>query len=294
VHSADSTGNFDNADIWNTNGGDTQFNVYVAPGALPGGSFLNSGNGSGVSLNIPLPPGVYTFSLFGEPGVVRPFFAINIFFNGVSANPGISALVPVDGSSFTPNAGANTISLTFDPFNVFFVPGANTVIFNDGSTAVTLTAFSWFQPSAVSINRVQGFNESPGGSADFVGEITLTVVALATPVNIDIKPGSFPNSINLNSAGVVPVAILSSLTFDATQVDPTTVTLAGARVRLIGKGDRYSCAVEDVNADGLPDLVCHVVTAQFIIEPGDSVAVLEAETFGGVTIRGEDSIQIVP
>jgi len=30
-----------------------------------------------------------------------------------------------------------------------------------------------------------------------------------------------------------------------------------------------------------------------MIEPGASVAVLEAETFGGIRIRGEDSIQIV-
>jgi hypothetical protein len=35
-------------------------------------------------------------------------------------------------------------------------------------------------------------------------------------------------------------------------------------------------------------------TAQFLIEPGDSIAVLEAETFGGQAIRGQDSIRIVP
>ncbi len=34
------------------------------------------------------------------------------------------------------------------------------------------------------------------------------------------------NSINLNSAGAVPVAILRSETFDATKVDPDTVRLA--------------------------------------------------------------------
>jgi hypothetical protein len=113
-------------------------------------------------------------------------------------------------------------------------------------------------------------------------------------VAIDIKPGSFPNSINLSSAGVIPVAILSSTTFDATQVNPASVTLAGATVKLIGKGDKYSCGREDVNGDGLIDLVCHVITGQFLIEPGDSVAVLEAETFSGTAIRGEDSIQIVP
>ncbi|OLD38283.1 MAG: hypothetical protein AUI57_07565 [Candidatus Rokubacteria bacterium 13_1_40CM_2_68_8] len=112
-------------------------------------------------------------------------------------------------------------------------------------------------------------------------------------VSIDIKPGSHPNSINLGSAGVIPVAILGSATFDATQVNPATVRLAGASVKLIGHGDKYSCSTEDVNGDGFVDLVCHVVTAQFI-EPGDSLAVLEAQTFDGQAIRGEDSIRIVP
>src|SRR3989338_11093360 len=114
------------------------------------------------------------------------------------------------------------------------------------------------------------------------------------PMTIDIKPGSFPNSINLSSAGVVPVAILGSSTFDATTVDPATVALAGASVKLIGKGTKYSCSTEDVNADGFVDLVCHVMTAQFMIEPGDSVAVLEAQTFDGLAIRGQDSIRVVP
>ncbi len=35
-------------------------------------------------------------------------------------------------------------------------------------------------------------------------------------VEIDIKPGSYPNSINLGNNGVIPVAILSSWEFDAT------------------------------------------------------------------------------
>ncbi len=115
-----------------------------------------------------------------------------------------------------------------------------------------------------------------------------------TPVAIEIKPGSSPPAINLSSAGVVPVAILSSPTFDATQVDPATVTLAGASVSLIGHGDKFSCSAEDVNGDGLLDLVCHVTTAQMFIQPGNSVVVLEAKTFSGQAIRGQESIQIVP
>jgi len=42
-------------------------------------------------------------------------------------------------------------------------------------------------------------------------------------VEIDIKPGSYPNSINLDSGRVVPVAILTTPDFDASIVDPGTV-----------------------------------------------------------------------
>ena len=134
--------------------------------------------------------------------------------------------------------------------------------------------------------------DGPLARGDFimpVGPLTLTVI-------IDIKPGSFPNSINLSSAGVIPVAILSSDTFDATtEVNPDTLALAGAAVKMVGKSGKFLChGDEDVNTDGLLDLVCQFETAQFMIEPGDSVAVLEGETTEGTSIRGEDSIRIVP
>jgi len=150
---------------------------------------------------------------------------------------------------------------------------------------VNLSSLAPFCSSSCSAST--SFPSSGGG-----GDIVIALPVLT--VSIDIKPGSFPNSINLRSAGAVPVAILSSSTFDATQVNPETVTLAGAKVKLIGKGERYSCSPEDVNGDGLMDLMCHVITADFLIEPGDSIAVLEADTFDGKHVRGEDSIQIVP
>ncbi len=113
-------------------------------------------------------------------------------------------------------------------------------------------------------------------------------------IQIDIKPGSDPNSINLGSAGVIPVAILSTQSFDATTVDPQTITLSGASVKLAGKSAKYLAHKEDVNGDGLTDLVCQVYTAQFFIEAGSSIAVLEGTTYDGTSIHGEDIVQIVP
>ena len=114
-----------------------------------------------------------------------------------------------------------------------------------------------------------------------------------TKVGIDIKPGEYPNSINLGSHGVVPVAILSSPSFDATQVDPLTITLAGAHVALRGKGTPM-VSQQDVNDDGLLDLVVHVETEALELSPEDTEALLLGQTYGGLHIVGSDSVRIVP
>lgn len=114
------------------------------------------------------------------------------------------------------------------------------------------------------------------------------------PVQIDVKPGNDTNVINLSSAGVIPVAILSSAVVDATLLDPASILLAGASVRMVGKSGRFLCREQDVNKDGLTDLVCDIETAQFLIQTGASAAVLEAMLSDGRRIRGEDTVTIVP
>ena len=111
-------------------------------------------------------------------------------------------------------------------------------------------------------------------------------------VDIDIKPGSDPNSINLGSRGNVPVAIFSTADFDATTVDPLTVTLAGAEVKLKGKGTPMSSA-KDVDGDGLLDLIVHVDTTALALTGTETVAILRGVTFDGIKIRGEDTVRIV-
>jgi hypothetical protein len=49
-----------------------------------------------------------------------------------------------------------------------------------------------------------------------------------TEVDVDVKPGSDVNPIKLSSKGVIPVAILTTDTFDATTVDPSTVCFGAA------------------------------------------------------------------
>lgn len=130
---------------------------------------------------------------------------------------------------------------------------------------------------------------------NFVVDMGAYEYAIVVQVQIDIKPGSYPNAINLGSNGVVPVAILSSADFDAASVDAQTVTLAGASVAVRGKGSKELAAFEDIDGDGRLDLVVHVVTENLL--PGlfqDGFAVLEGRTFGGNAIRGQDEIVVVP
>jgi len=105
-------------------------------------------------------------------------------------------------------------------------------------------------------------------------------------VTIDIKPGSYPNSINLGSMGVVPVALLTTDDFDATAVDPVTVLFAGA--------SPLRWTTEDVDGDGDLDLLFHFETQQLDLVESSTEATLTGTTFGGQAIQGTDTVNIVP
>lgn len=150
--------------------------------------------------------------------------------------------------------------------------------------------------------RALAFNEAPTSTADEAPEGGYRPVSLyaAPPVHvdalIDIKPGSYPNAVNLGSHGRIPVAILSSIAFDATTLDPSLTYLAGAGVSIRGKGDNYMVSEEDVDGDGLVDLVVHVYTEN--LDPGsfqDGYACLVGFTDDwSVEVVGWDEITVVP
>jgi hypothetical protein len=131
------------------------------------------------------------------------------------------------------------------------------------------------------------------GSDPGVGAITFNncyLLITEENIDIDIKPGSFPNSINTKSKGVIPVAILGSAEFDVTLVDTSTLEFGPAGA---SPAHRAGGHVEDVNRDGLMDLVSHYRTRETGLAPGDTEACVVGETNDGTRIRGCDSVKIV-
>lgn len=111
--------------------------------------------------------------------------------------------------------------------------------------------------------------------------------------DIDIKPGSDPNCFNNNGNGGIPVAILSTETFDATTVDPASVFLDGQAIRVVGKG-KIQAHHEDSNGDGLIDLVVQIEDMDGTYTNGTTTATLVGKTTTGIAIQGTDSICVVP
>jgi hypothetical protein len=115
---------------------------------------------------------------------------------------------------------------------------------------------------------------------------TAEVTILPVPIEIDIKPGSYPNPINLGRNGVVPVAVLTTDDFDAGDLDPATVTFAGASPL------RWSW--QDVDWDGDMDLLFHFKTQELQLDAYSTEALLTGATFDGMSVEGLDSVRIVP
>ncbi len=92
-------------------------------------------------------------------------------------------------------------------------------------------------------------------------------------VDVDVKPQSCPNPLNVRSKGVLPVAVLGTDTFDVLDVDVTAVKLLGVEPILkLTSYEDVSTPVEDVaecectdaGPDGYLDLVLHFDTQEVV------------------------------
>jgi len=125
---------------------------------------------------------------------------------------------------------------------------------------------------------------------------------LGPEVVIDVKPGSDTNVINIKSKGVVPVAILTTGSFDAGTVDPESVQFADATP--------VRWKLEDVDGDGDKDMLLHFKTQELNLVSAQEVGALSAQsaesganaskkakltgkTADGYQVSASDSVRII-
>ena len=129
----------------------------------------------------------------------------------------------------------------------------------------------------------------PQGAACDIGSVEVEV----TIVGIDVRPGSDTNPISLRVGGTVPVAVLSSATFDASLVEVSSVLLEGVAVATRPNG-AYMASLEDVNADGRLDLVLHFPVGLLGLDTSITSLTLTGELIAGDLFQGSDIVTIVP
>jgi hypothetical protein len=153
--------------------------------------------------------------------------------------------------------------------------------------------------TTVVVERVAADQYEVFNSNGSQGSVSLTIAGqiivyapgdIGVPVRVSIKPDSSINTIKVGSGGVYPTAILSSATFDATRVDPLSVTLASAPVKLAGQG-KAVYSIQDVDGDGRNDMLLQIETSALILN--SAVAQLRGLTVDGVAIFGNDFVKVV-
>jgi hypothetical protein len=116
---------------------------------------------------------------------------------------------------------------------------------------------------------------------------------LTLNIDIDIKPGSYPNSINVErSQGKIPVALFGSAAFDVTLIDRSTVRFGPGDAMPVHKKKGH---LQDSNEDGYMDLLVHFPTPEAGIAPGDASACVHGSLLGGMgNFVSCDSVRTVP
>jgi uncharacterized delta-60 repeat protein len=203
--------------------------------------------------------------------------------------------------------------LTFEPETTTFVaaptntePVTVTLIGSGGAEATTTLSAEnqiTFEPESFTFSAPETNTEPVvvvvNGSA-----VTVPPGNTVQPVQIDIKPGDSQNTVNLTSDGVIAVAIFSTVDFDATQVNASSVIFAGAFA------SHY--ALQDVNGDGRLDMLLHFRTQdtnlraiyeQLLLDDQNGDGVLDStqqtasvsltgETVDEVLIQGSDDLTL--
>ncbi len=169
-------------------------------------------------------------------------------------------------------------------------PGANTKGNPDG-----LPLHILLEVAAPGIARCEFTSEN----LFLLDDLQVTPEPQEIAVLVDVRQGS----INLKSQGLLPVAVLGEPGFDpVADVNLPTLTLGDGSAEDTPLARRpygtYMAAGEDVNGDGLRDLVLHFSTPALVtngdLTSASTELVLRGATKNGVAFAGSDAIRVVP
>ncbi len=112
-------------------------------------------------------------------------------------------------------------------------------------------------------------------------------------VAVDIKPYSCPNSLNVNSRGVLPVAILGTADFDVTMIDIPSVLLEGVsplRWDYTEGSDGMLDLTYKFDMQEVVEALGEVLDGEFVVLVLTGVL---ADDYGATPIVGGDEVRIL-
>jgi hypothetical protein len=136
---------------------------------------------------------------------------------------------------------------------------------------------------------IVGYFTDSSGTHGFVATPATDLMSVA----IDIRPLSSRNLVNVWGWGFVPVAILSSPTFDAFEMtDQGSLTFG----RTGEEASMVFCSpwALDANSDGYADLLCFFRTSAAGFQCGDTQGILRGATGDGTSLEGKGTVRVYP
>ena len=136
---------------------------------------------------------------------------------------------------------------------------------------------------------------APDGSTLFVADASYGAhgavyrLDLYKDIAVDVEPHRTLNLVNPSSLDTITVGILATTDRQAADIDPRSVRF-GPRQATESHGHGH---MEDINGDGIADLVLHFVAVEAGIACGTTRATLHARTFGGLWLKGSDAVTTV-